>query len=521
MARTLIPILLALLAVSAPAQETKSRYLVATRGDAFEIPFANRERATRNFVKFRSVDGYAADLTPSEVARLRRSPHVLSVEPDATRQIHGYTASPNAIPFRKQTTPYGITAVNAPSVWSATRGEGIRVAVLDTGIDAKHADLIANYKGGYDFIHNDPDPDDEGNESYMHGTLMAGIIAAADNGLGIVGVAPRAEIYALKIFGSDDNAHSSAIIAAIDWAIANKMHVLSCSFGGDGKVGLEEAAYRRAADAGIVVIASTGNDSRMGLRYPGAYESVISVGAVDRQRALASFSNWGPQIDFVAPGVDVLSTAITGKAMGGGVLFDDGSAIFGSWVAGDAGAEAIGPVFNASQGRAGDFNAASANAINVLARGSVRNDDRIANARGAGAAAVVFVNHQTGPCHMQVNLDPANPPAICVTQSDGALLQQRAGQTATFGVYLDDYVSTNGTSMSVPHVAGAAALLLALKPGVDVEKALRDTAADLGTGGWDDRFGYGLIDVGAAARMVAPEKFVTNARGPRRRSVAH
>ena len=121
---------------------------------------------------------------------------------------------------------------------------------------------------------------------------------------------------------------------------------------------------------------------------------------------------------------------------------------------------------------------------------------------------------------MQVNLDPANPPAICVTQSDGALLEQRAGQTAKIGVYVDDYSMANGTSMSVPHVAGAAALLLALDPNADVEQTLRNTAADLGIGGWDDRFGYGLIDVGAAARAVAPEKFTT-VRGPRRRSVGH
>lgn len=520
MARNLLPFLLALLAVSASAQESKARYLVSTNGDAIELPFANRERAALNFRKFRSVDGYAVELTPSEVARLRRSPHVKSIELDATRQVHGYSASVNAIPFRRQSIPYGVAAVNAPSVWSVTRGEGIRVAVLDTGIDPRHADLVANYKGGYDFVHNDPDPDDETKEAFMHGTLMAGVIAAADNSLGIVGVAPRAEIYALKIFGSDDNAHSSAIIAAIDWAIANRMHVLSCSFGGDSQVALEEAAYRRAAEAGIVVIASSGNDSRMGLRYPGAYESVISVGAVDEQKQLASFSNWGPQIDFVAPGVGVLSTAFTGKAIGGGLLFDDGSTILGSWVAGEAGTEATGMVFNAAQGRVTDFNSASANAINVVTRGAVRNDDRIANARGAGAAGVVFVNHLAGPCHMQVNLDPANPPAICVTQNDGALLEQRAGQTAKLGVYVDDYSMANGTSMSVPHVAGAAALLLALDPNADVEQTLRNTAADLGIGGWDDRFGYGLIDAGAAARAVAPEKFTT-LRGPRRRSVGH
>jgi subtilisin family serine protease len=513
MSRKLLPIVLLFVAASLrAAEEPRARYLVATTGETTSIELPRGARM------FRSVNGFAAELTPSQVARLRRSPYVRSVELDPVRRVHGFTSVAQGTPFRRQSTPWGITAVNAPSVWRATRGAGVKVAVIDTGIDLEHADLIANYKGGYDFVDNDSVPEDESNEAYMHGTLMAGVIAAADNAIGLVGVAPEVELYALKIFDHEDNTHSSTIIAALDWAIANGIQILSCSFGGEGRSELEEAAYRKAAQAGIVIVASTGNDAKLGLLFPAAYDGVIAVGAINEQRAQAAFSNWGPQVDFVAPGVDVVSTAVSGKATTGGLLFGDGSYLLGSWLSGDLGAEVNGALFNAAQGSVNDFSGAAPNAISIVSRGLARNDDRVANARAAGAAAVVFVNNQPGACNLSLNANTVNPPAICVSQEDGALLRARAGQTAMLGIYADDYKYADGTSMSVPHVAGAAALLLALKADVDVEQALQDAVVDLGAAGWDERFGYGLIDVGAAARRVAPQKFTA---GPKRRSARH
>lgn len=514
MSRKLLPIVLLFVATAVRAEEPRARYLVEMTGEAASIELPRGART------FRAVNGFAAELTPFQVARLRRSPFVRSIELDAVRRLHGFTPAAQATPFRAQVTPWNVTMVNAPAVWRATRGAGVKVAVLDTGMDEQHADLIANYRGGYDFVHNDPIPDDETTESYMHGTLMAGVIAAADNGVGLVGVAPQAEIYALKIFGSDEKAHASAVIAAIDWAIANGIDVLSCSFGGDTRSTLEEAAYRKAIDAGMVIVASTGNDARVGVAYPAAYDGVIAVGAVDERRAHASFSNRGSQIDFVAPGVDVPSTGITGKVTTGALLFGDGGYLLGSWLSGALGTEVNAALFDAAQGGVSDFSGGAANAIAIVDRGLVRNDDRVANARAAGAAAIVFVNNEPGPCAMHIQANAANPPAICVPQAGGAALRARAAQTATFGLYADDYKHTTGTSPATPHIAAAAALLLALKRDVDVEQALKDSVVDLGAAGWDESFGHGLIDVGAAARKVAPERFVASS-GPKRRSTRH
>ncbi|HYR28516.1 MAG TPA: S8 family serine peptidase, partial [Thermoanaerobaculia bacterium] len=377
-----------------------------------------------------------------------------SVELDAKRYLTGLSPASQAIPFRAESIPPGVAAINAPAVWSLTQGEGIRVGIMDTGIDPAHADLIANYKGGYDFVRNDTDPDDESPVQPMHGTTMAGVIAAAANGTGVIGVAPRAEIYALKIFGSSST-ESSTIIAALDWAIANGIDVLNCSFGGEGRLQLEEEAYRRAKEAGIVVVASSGNNAQERVNCPACYDDlVLAVGAIDREGALAPFSNWGLQSDFVAPGVDVLSTAATGGAVTGGLLVD-GTSLFGSWITGPSGAEVSGVL---SEGFV-------SGAIGIIPRGVTRTDNEllVLDARNAGAAGIVFVNDGNGACVMTLTRNRSNPPAICVSRDEGAMLRARAGQTATLGIYADDYRVASGTSMAAPHVAGAAALLLALR----------------------------------------------------------
>lgn len=519
----MVPLLVFWLALT--VTEPKSRYLVETTGAGvtIELPFASRDRALRNFVKFRTVNGYAVDLTPSEVETLRRAPHVRSIEPDARRYPTGRTPTLQSIPYRPQVIPYGVHSVNAPSVWPVTRGEGIRVAVIDTGIDAAHEDLAANYKGGYDFVHEDSEPNEEAQRSaFMHGTLMAGVLAAADNGVGLVGVAPRVDLYALKIVGVEF-AQSSDVIEALEWSIANRMQVLSCSYGGPTKVGLEEAVYRRVKEAGIVIVSSAGNESHQGLIFPGAYDSVLSIGATDEQRRIANFSNWGPELDFVAPGVDVPSTAITGAELHGGVLLADGRALIGTRLAGTTGNEVTATLFDAGDGAAGNFTAAATGAIVIMTSStslSTINEAGMANARAAGAAGAIFVNDRPGACTMSLLRNLTNPPAVCVSQFDGAILRTRTGQTATMGTYTDHYFDADGTSMSVPHVAGAAALLLALGTGHDVVQALVDTALDLGPQGWDEHFGHGLIDVGAAARKIAPERFVSSGE-TRRRSARH
>ena len=119
-------------------------------------------------------------------------------------------------PDAELSASWGVMKIGADTVQATgNQGEGIKVAVIDTGINYLHEDLQANYKGGYDFVNKDADPfDDNG-----HGTHCAGIIAAADNNIAVVGVAPKASLYALKVLNSAGSGYTSDIIAAIQWAL--------------------------------------------------------------------------------------------------------------------------------------------------------------------------------------------------------------------------------------------------------------------------------------------------------------
>ncbi|UCD53440.1 MAG: S8 family peptidase, partial [Phycisphaerales bacterium] len=193
---------------------------------------------------------------------------------------------------------------------SAT-GAGIGVAILDTGIDGSHPDLDGNYAGGWDFVNDDADPSDD----HYHGTHCAGIVAAEKDGTGVVGVAPEADLCALKVLSSSGSGYTSDIIAAIQWCVNNDVDVISMSLGSDYSNTAFEDACQAAYNAGIVLVAAAGNDySRRGrseldtVDYPGAYGSVIAVAATDSSKTKASFSSAGPDVELAAPGVSIKST---------------------------------------------------------------------------------------------------------------------------------------------------------------------------------------------------------------------
>ncbi len=201
-----------------------------------------------------------------------------------------------------ETVPAGIAQVKAPAAWDASRGKGIRVAVLDTGIDHMHPDLAPNFRGGISFVPGQPPMD--GNS---HGTHCAGTIAAAINGAGVVGVAPAASLYAVKVLSNQGNGNWSWLIAGIDWCINNGIHILSMSLGGGGAPAALENMCNVAFNKGLLLVAAAGNNAGAVLQ-PATYNSVIAVSAIDSANVIAAFSNRGPKIELCAPGVSVLST---------------------------------------------------------------------------------------------------------------------------------------------------------------------------------------------------------------------
>ncbi len=256
--------------------------------------------------EYTALNGIAARIPESMYSVLENSWFVDSISLDSVHTMS------------QDTLDWGVDDVNAERVWGGAEdavdvvagnvaGNGVKVAIIDTGIDYTHPELDGVYAGGYDFVNGDNDPKDDNG----HGTHVAGIVAAEDNGVGVIGVAPQASIYALKVLNAQGSGYTSDIIAAVDWSVNNNMDVISMSLGGGGYDSAFDAAIDRAYNAGIVVVAASGNDGTGTISYPAAYTNAIAVGAIDANHNLASFSNWGPEQEVVAPGVNIYSTMPT------------------------------------------------------------------------------------------------------------------------------------------------------------------------------------------------------------------
>ncbi len=219
-----------------------------------------------------------------------------------------------APPPPAETLGWGVDRVDA-DLNTGNGGAGITVAVLDTGIDYDHPDLEDAVVGGVDFT-SDPDGYDDGNG---HGTHVSGVIASRDNDTFFVGVAPQANLVAVKVLDDYGSGSWSDVIAGIDWVVANKatynIRVANMSLGSIGSVPALETAINNAAAAGIVIVVAAGNsgeDVTASQAIPAMYEQVICVSALESDDTFAYFSNWGAAVDITAPGVYVPSLSRNG-----------------------------------------------------------------------------------------------------------------------------------------------------------------------------------------------------------------
>ncbi|MBB2478949.1 S8 family peptidase [Bacillus sp. APMAM] len=244
---------------------------------------------------FHNVSAVSVQVPSEDIAALKKNKNVFAVEQDQKLKIAG------------QFEDWGMKDIKAPTAWKSNyTGKGVKVAVLDSGI-SKHADL--QVAGGVSFTsYTKSYADDNG-----HGTHVAGIIGAKNNGIGVVGVAPDASLYAVKVLDSKGDGYLSDIISGIDWSIKNHMDVINLSFGTpENSVALQQIVDE-AYDKGILVVAAAGNEGNSAgtgntVDYPAKYSSVIAVGAVDQNNKRGTFSATGPDLEVVAPGVNVLST---------------------------------------------------------------------------------------------------------------------------------------------------------------------------------------------------------------------
>jgi subtilisin family serine protease len=274
---------------------------------------------------YRLINAIAAKLPEPAIENIQRNPRVTYVEIDG--EVHTLDTELD--------NSWGVERIGAGNVHAGgNKGAGVNVAIIDTGIDYTHLDLEDNFDTellGYDFVNGDSDPmDDNG-----HGTHCAGIVAAVDNGGGVVGVAPEAHLYAVKVLNSVGSGSVSDVIAGIQWSVANGMQVISMSFGGGDGVGMK-AACDAAYNAGIVVVASAGNSGNPAgkgdnVDYPARYDSVIAVAATDSSDNRARWSSTGPAVELAAPGVSIKSTYL-----GGGYAIKSGTSMACPHVTGTA-----------------------------------------------------------------------------------------------------------------------------------------------------------------------------------------
>jgi serine protease len=233
---------------------------------------------------------------------LAADPRVEHVEPNLRRQISWVPNDPRYAAQRDQ-----LDVIRVGRAWNRSRGAGVTVAVLDTGIDRTHPDLASN------IVHASSTVGGGAGDFNGHGTAMAGAIAArAGNGVGIAGVAPRAKIMSIKVLGPGGGGDFQ-IAKGINRAVNRGADVISMSFGGPGSSDVLDRALERAASEGVLLVAASGNDGTTLADFPAAHRDVLSVGAVDEKRRVASFSNHGRTLDVVAPGVRVLTTLPGGR----------------------------------------------------------------------------------------------------------------------------------------------------------------------------------------------------------------
>lgn len=359
----------------------------------------------------------------------------------------------------------------------------IVVAVIDTGVDQVHPDLIANLwinpgeipgnridddgngyvddVSGYDFADDDPDASDSG----AHGTHVAGTIAAiGNNRIGIIGVAPGARILGLKVSRNGDTISSAAAIEAINYATALRRRgvnivALNCSYGGGGFSNAESAALRAAGDAGIIVCAAAGNESANNNStpsYPASYRlaNMLVVAATQQNDGLANFSNYGSTtVDLAAPGQNILSlqpsiiSFVTEQTTYPSTALDYSGLTTGL----------AGSIIDCGLGYPADFPASVRGQIALIERGSITFAAKVANAMSAGALAVIIYNNTTGNFVGTLQAPGAWIPARSISQMDGLALKAALPRIGAITVN-GGYHFLSGTSMATPLVAGAVAL---------------------------------------------------------------
>ncbi|MBI5630961.1 MAG: S8 family peptidase [Elusimicrobia bacterium] len=310
-------IFLLLLAAAVPTHA--SRVIIGFHGGGSALQAqALQSLGVQEVERIEELDAALAEIPDGEVSveaiqeRALAQPAVAWVEEDS--YIHWLSQADSAVvpaaPAAKRSEAsgpeidWGVQKINAPAAWAKNQGEGVRVAVLDTGINFAHPDLAEAVAGGYNAFDAEATfRDDNG-----HGSHVAGIIAARYNGFGVVGVAPKARLYAVKVLDEKGGAGFFSLAKGLVWCARNGMQVANLSLSSPAFSLIIKAATAYASARGVVIVAAAGNNKGGAVEYPAAHGEAIAVAAMRSDGKIADFSARGPKIEFAAPGVDIRST---------------------------------------------------------------------------------------------------------------------------------------------------------------------------------------------------------------------
>lgn len=447
----------------------------------------------------KAFNGYSVQLPADQVDRLLKLPGVKAVYPNLEYHALPVETTGEVGPLLDNSVPH----IGAPEWWDAGyKGKGVKVAVIDTGIDYNHPSIKGAYKGGFDFVDNDKDPSETSPDPTKppvdgkpyeteHGTHVAGTIVGRGNPSDpggkegwARGVAPEADLYVYRVLGPYGRGTSENVIAGVEEAVADGNDVINLSLGSDfnNQYTADTIALDNAVKAGVEVAVANGNDGPGDgtVGSPGGSQLAISVGASTPPSDTPIFKSG--ELSDVYAYLTTFSPELTDTKDG--------------WVVAPAGL-----------GKPSDYNGINVKGkIALVSRGEISFHDKAVNAKAAGAAGLIIYNNVEGEIQATLGSEGDYVPTYTITQADGLKLKEKAAGSsyrvhigsvkeqdllADFssrgpalpdytikpdltapgvaitssvpswnGDYSKAYTALQGTSMAAPHVAGAAALLI-------------------------------------------------------------
>jgi hypothetical protein len=337
----------------------------------------------------------------------------------------------------------------------------------------------------------------------LYSSQQGTIIAQGGNDAGIVGVIPDNNNICLliaRVFGdAEGGVLGSSVNAAMEWCGENDARVINMSLGTGFYSRTQQVIIRDLEVQGVLVVAAAGNDGTSDLNYPAGYTESISVGAVDRNLAWASFSQFNSQVDVCAPGVRILSTVPTIAIFDNSndakydASFMDGSAILPDILEGDL----------ADCGLALERCENVSGKICLIERGEIAFAAKATNCEDGGGIGLIIFNNVGSSDVVSGTLGgiEVGIPVLSISRYAGLSFSLASLPSVKIDVRSADYRQATGTSMAAPHVTGVIARIWSVRlecTSAQVREAVENSALDLGDAGRDDRYGEGLVQMEAA-----------------------